>query len=214
MDNIQAQVSKLIEKYQVLYHHRKEISDAICRIINCYRNGKKVMICGNGGSAADSGHIVGELMKGFLKKRPVEGKLRDALLEKNPHLSDEFLSNLQVGLPAINLCESSALLTAFCNDVNPDYIFAQQVLGLGKKGDVLICISTSGNAANVNNAATIAHALGIQVIGLTGETGGRLAKTANLCIQAPARETYQIQELHLPIYHCICAAVEAEFFER
>lgn len=207
-------VATLTTKYPSLYYCAKDIENAIKEIVTCYHRGGKLLLCGNGGSAADCTHIVGELMKGFLKKRPVDGELAQQLMAKNPLVDQTLLGKLQCGLPAINLCESSALLTAYCNDVDPDYIFAQQVFGLGKKGDVLIGLSTSGNAKNVNHAAKIARAMGISVIGMTGETGGQLAKNASICIKVPATETYQIQELHLPVYHAICAAVEDAFFKE
>ena len=152
-------VALLIEKYSELSVCANDIETATEKIIDCYKNGGKLLLCGNGGSAADCTHIVGELMKGFMKKRPVAPKQAEALKAENPLVDDELIANLQCGLPAVNLCESQALLTAFCNDVNPEYIFAQQVFGLGKKGDVLIALSTSGNAKNVNHAARLAKAL-------------------------------------------------------
>lgn len=212
--NFLKEVTELTSRYPNLQPQAEAIEAAAQAIIQCYRNGGKVLICGNGGSAADSTHIVGELMKGFLKKRPVEGVLKEELLKNNAALTEEFLTNLQVGLPAVNLCESAALLTAFCNDVNPDFIFAQQAFGLGKKGDVLIGLSTSGNAENVNNAVLIAKAMGLKTVGLTGAKGGRLAENADLCIRVPETETFKVQELHLPVYHCLCAATEAAFFEK
>ena len=140
-------------------------------------------------------------MKGFLKLRPTNS-------------NNEVVSKLQKGLPAISLCEASALLTAFCNDVDPNLIFAQQVLGLGKKEDILIGISTSGNAKNVDAAVETAKELGITVIGLTGKDGGLLGKKSDISIIAPENETFKIQECHLPIYHAICAAVEENFFKE
>lgn len=205
-------VIELTNKYKNLAVCANEIDKAIEIITNCYKNEGKLLLCGNGGSAADSAHIVGELMKGFLSKRPVDDKKANELKTNNPIIDDEFLANLQCGLPAIDLCESVALLTAFCNDVNPDYIYAQQLFGLGKKGDVLICLSTSGNAKNVNLAATLAKGLGITVIGMTGEKTGLLEKSSDICIKVPETETYKIQELHLPVYHAICDAVEKNFF--
>ena len=205
-------VAELTGKYPQLFFCAKDIETAIKKIITCYNNGGKVLLCGNGGSAADCTHIVGELMKGFMKKRLVSAEQAEALKAKNPLVDDELIANLQCGLPAVNLCESQALLTAFCNDVNPEYMFAQQVFGLGKKGDVLIALSTSGNAKNVNHAARIARAMGISVIGMTGENHSLLEKNSSVCIKVPATETYQIQELHLPVYHAICDAVEREFF--
>ena len=208
------QVTELTARYPALAGQADAVQTACEWVIECYRKGGKVLICGNGGSAADSTHIVGELMKGFLKKRPVEGALRQQLQANNPALQSSFFEKLQVGLPAVNLCESAALLTAFCNDVDPAFIFAQQTFGLGKPGDVLIGLSTSGNAENVNNAVQIAKAMGLKTIGLTGAKGGRLRENAGLCICVPETETFKVQELHLPVYHCICAATEAAFFEK
>lgn len=207
-------VALLIEKYSELSVCANDIETATEKIIDCYKNGGKLLLCGNGGSAADCTHIVGELMKGFMKKRPVTPKQAEALKAENPLVDDELIANLQCGLPAVNLCESQALLTAFCNDVNPEYIFAQQVFGLGKKGDVLIALSTSGNAKNVNHAARLAKALGITVIGMTGERHSTLEINSDLCIKVPATETYKIQEYHLPVYHAICDAVESAFFSE
>ncbi len=207
-------VSLLISKNNKLSCCADDINKAINAIVDCYKNDGKLLLCGNGGSAADSTHIVGELMKGFLKRRPVEGEKAEALKTANPKVDDLLLSKLQCGLPAVNLCESSSLLTAYCNDVDPDYIFAQQVFGLGKKGDVFIGLSTSGNAKNINHAAKVAKALGITVIGMTGNGGGALAENSDICIKAPETETYLVQEAHLPIYHAICAAVEEEFFKK
>lgn len=214
MERFFKEVTELTTRYSALAEQAETVQAAAELVINCYKNGGKVLICGNGGSAADSTHIVGELMKGFLKKRPVEGALKQQLQAKNPELSDSFFEKLQVGLPAVNLCESAALLTAFCNDVDPAFIFAQQAFGLGKPGDVLIGISTSGNAENVNNAVSIAKAAGLKTVGLTGAKGGRLLQNADLCIRVPETETFKVQELHLPVYHCICAAAEAAFFEK
>lgn len=207
-------IEMLIEKYPQLEVAAKDIDLATNKIIECYKKGGKLLLCGNGGSAADCTHIVGELMKGFMKKRPVTEKQAKALKKANPLIDDEFIKNLQCGLPAVNLCESQALLTAFCNDVDPEYMYAQQVFGLGKKGDVFIGLSTSGNAKNVNLAAKIAKALGLTVIGMTGEKESKLSENGDICIKVPETETYKIQELHLPVYHAICDAVEAEFFEK
>jgi len=205
-------ITLLTEKYPELSVCANDVEAAIKAIITCYSNGGKVLLCGNGGSAADCTHIVGELMKGFMKKRHIKPEQADALKAKNPVVDDELIANLQCGLPAVNLCESQALLTAFCNDVNPEYMFAQQVFGLGKKGDVLIALSTSGNAKNANHAARIAKALGVTVIGMTGERHSTLESNSDICIKVPATETYKIQEYHLPVYHAICDAVEDNFF--
>lgn len=207
-------IELLTEKYPELEVVAKDVDKATAAIIDCYKKGGKVLLCGNGGSAADCTHIVGELMKGFMKKRPVSEKQAKALKKSNPNIDDEFLMNLQCGLPAVNLCESQSLLTAFCNDVDPAYMYAQQVFGLGKKGDVFIGLSTSGNAKNVNLAANIAKGLGLTVIGMTGQKDSKLSENADICIKVPQTETYKIQELHLPVYHAICDAVEAEFFDK
>ena len=207
-------VDLLTEKYPELSACANEIDAAIEIITDCYKNGGKVLLCGNGGSAADCAHIVGEFMKGFMKKRPVKPEQIEAFKAENPLVDDELFANLQCGLPAVNLCESQSLLTAFCNDVNPEYMFAQQVFGLGKKGDVLIALSTSGNAKNANHAARIAKAMGITVIGMTGEKSSALEINSSVCIKAPSTVTYQIQEMHLPIYHAICDAVEDYFFSE
>ena len=205
-------INVLTDKYPNLLCCAEDIETAIQKIIACYTNGGKVLLCGNGGSAADCTHIVGELMKGFMKKRKVSAKQGEELKANNPLVDDELLANLQCGLPAVNLCESQALLTAFCNDVNPEYMYAQQVFGLGKNDDILIALSTSGNAKNVNHAARLAKAMGLYVIGMTGEKHSSLAENSDVCIKVPSTETYQIQELHLPVYHAICDAVEDYFF--
>lgn len=207
-------VSLLVKKYPELDFCAEDVDLAIEKIVTCYKNGGKVLLCGNGGSAADCTHIVGELMKGFLKKRPVDNELAAKLKAGYEKVDDELLNNLQCALPAIDLCESISLLTAYCNDVDPNYIFAQQVFGLGKPGDVLIGLSTSGNAKNVNHAARLARGMGLTVIGMTGERPSALSDNAHVCIQVPATETYKIQEFHLPVYHAICDAVEAAFFEK
>ncbi len=153
-------------------------------------------------------------MKGFLKKRPLSDPAREAMLQRNPQIPETFLDRLQVGLPAIALPESTALHTAFCNDVEPELIFAQAVYGLGKPGDVLVCISTSGNSKNVVAAAQIAKGMGLTVVALTGKNGGMLKQIADICIAVPETETFQVQELHLPVYHYLCAETEAHFFSR
>ena len=206
-------LNELLNRYPSLFDCKETIQQAAEALIRCYADGKKVMACGNGGSCADADHIVGELMKGFLKKRPIKESLKKRMLEQYPSLNAELLDKLQCGLPALSLCSLTALNSAVCNDIDPDLIYAQSVFGLGNKGDILICISTSGNAKNVCAAAEIAKASGIHVIGLTGSAGGKLKEIADICICAPEMETYKIQELHLPIYHYLCATVEAYFFD-
>ena len=205
-------IQELITRYPVLSVCRNDIQAAIDTIIHCYEHGGKVLLCGNGGSCADSDHIVGELMKGFLKKRPLSDAQKAAMKARSATLNDSLLNALQCGLPAISLPSLTALNTAFCNDADPELIYAQAVLALAKPGDVLIAISTSGNAKNVFAAVQVAKGLGVTVIGLTGNTGGKLKQYADIAVCVPETETFKIQELHLPVYHTVCAAVEAHFF--
>lgn len=198
-------LNNLIERYPVLKVCKDDINNAYDLLKEMYNNRGKALICGNGGSAADSDHIVGELMKGFYKKRPISGELKAKLGE----LSDK----LQMPLRAISLTNHIALSTAFMNDVAPEMIYAQQVLGYGDMGDCLIAISTSGNSKNVVNAIKAAKALGLNTIGLTGELGGELSVLSDVCIKVPAKLTANVQELHLPVYHTICAMLEDYFFD-
>ncbi|MCL2709167.1 MAG: SIS domain-containing protein [Defluviitaleaceae bacterium] len=207
-----AHIKRLIERHPALAACEAEINAACETLINCYKNNGKLLICGNGGSAADCGHIVGELMKGFLLKRELGRREADAIKKRHPAEAKHLIDNLQGALPAINLTECAALLTAYSNDVASEFAFAQQVLGLGAKGDVLLAISTSGNSKNVINASFVAQAFGLSVIGLTGEPGGALPARCDVAVRVPASNTPDIQELHLPVYHAICAAVEEEFF--
>ena len=207
-------LNELLKRYPSLTEIKDDIVKATDAIIRCYEKGGKVLLCGNGGSCADCEHIVGELMKGFLKLRPISEDKKAEMKANSPIVDDEILSKLQGGLPAISLPSMTALNSAFCNDVDPELIYAQPLLALGNKGDILIAISTSGNSKNVFGAVKVAKALGVTVIGLTGQTGGKLREHSDICICAPETETFKIQELHLPIYHYICAEVEAHFFEK
>lgn len=207
-------LNELMERYPSLTVCKKEIEAAAQAWINCYENGGKLMACGNGGSCADSEHIVGELMKGFLKKRPLSQEQIAEMKKNNPDVEDAWLAKLQGGLPAFALPSFSALNTAFCNDVDPELIYAQPLMGMGKPGDILVCISTSGNSKNVVAAAHVGKALGLQVIALTGETGGKLKNLADICICVPETETFKVQELHLPVYHYLCAETEAHFYSE
>lgn len=206
--------NELIERYPALAECDKEIKMAVDAIVSCYEKGGKLMLCGNGGSCADCDHIVGELMKGFLKLRPIPEERRGEMQAASPELDGELLAKLQCGLPAISLPSICALNSAFCNDVDAELIYAQSLFALAKRGDVLIAISTSGNSKNVFATVKVARALGVTVIGLTGRAGGRLRENADICICVPEDETFKIQELHLPVYHCICAAVEEHFFKE
>ncbi len=187
-------------------------------LVDTYRRGGKLLLCGNGGSAADCDHIAGELLKGFLSHRPLseEDCLTLAnILPEGEADPDLYLlaGQLQGGLPAISLPAQTAALTAVCNDTDPALIFAQLVWALGQAGDTLICLSTSGNSRSVVLAAKAAKAKGLAVVALTGEAESALSALADVTVQAPARETYRVQEYHLPVYHYLCAAVEAEMFE-
>lgn len=205
-------IKELIKRYPALECCKEQIEAARDTLIECYEKGGKLLLCGNGGSSADCDHIVGELMKGFLLKRPINEADKARMRADSPELSDKTLNSLQMGLPAISLTTISALNTAFANDVDPELIYAQSVFALGKADDVLIAISTSGNAKNVCEAARVAGAIGMKVIALTGRDGGKLKSLSDVYVIAPECETYKIQELHLPIYHYICAEVEKHFF--
>jgi D-sedoheptulose 7-phosphate isomerase len=205
-------LDELIVRYPELKDAQDSIQQAADLLIYCFRNHGKLLICGNGGSAADSLHIVGELMKGFSLRRELDVQL----CKKLESLPDAllFTRNLQRALPAIALTCESSLITATANDTDADLIFAQQVLGYGQAGDVLLAISTSGNSRNVVLAAELAHVLDLKVVGLTGCAGGALQQWSDVLISAKTEETYKVQELHLPIYHALCLAVENEIFGR
>ena len=191
---------------------KKEISEAYQILENCYAKEGKLLAAGNGGSAADAEHIVGELMKGFKLPRKPEAGFADKLVKENEELGTVLAESLQGALPAIALDGHPALSTAYMNDCEPLLCFAQQVNGYGKSGDVFLGISTSGNSKNVLYAATTAHAKGMKVIGLTGAKSSKLEQMSDVCIKVPQTETYMIQELHLPVYHCLCLMLEERFF--
>lgn len=192
----------LFERYPQLNICKKDIEKALFLMVDTYKKGGKILVCGNGGSAADADHIVGELMKGFLKARKITDK----------KIPQELREKLQGALPAISLSAHASLMTATINDNDADMVFAQQVYGYAKTDDLLIAISTSGNSKNVVNAVKVAKSLGVKAVALTGETGGTLKDLADTTICAPESETYKIQEYHLPIYHYLCASVEEEIF--
>ena len=195
----------LYNRYPQLRCCEGEIAKAFDLLLTCYKDGGKVLTCGNGGSAADAEHIVGELLKKFRKHRDIDS----AVAAKLP---PELVAKWEGALPAVSLVSMSGILTAFANDVAWETAFAQQVYGLGGPGDVLIALSTSGNSANCVNAALVAKAKGLKVIAMTGAGGGRLGGLADATISVPETETYKIQELHLPVYHALCAAVEDRLF--
>lgn len=205
-------IQSLIKRYPVLGVCQADVRQSVEALLAAFRQGHKLLVCGNGGSAADCEHIVGELMKGFLLERRLEPQKQEQIARMYPDQAQMFTQTLQRAVPAISLCSQTALMTAFGNDVSSQMVFAQQVLGYGCPGDVLLAISTSGNSANILYAAQIARVQGMTVIGLTGESGGKLRAHCDICISVPSAITYQIQELHLPVYHCLCACVENELF--
>ena len=190
----------------------EQVAESAEIIRRALQNGKKVLFCGNGGSAADAEHIVGELMKGFLLKRKIDDVMYAKMKKVCPAEADYLRDNLQGALPAISLVDEIGLNTAFANDQAPDLSFAQQVLGIGNAGDVLLGISTSGNSTNVIYAVQMAKVRDVKSIVLTGRSGGKLKPLADVAICVPDDETYRIQEHHLPVYHMLCIAVESEFF--
>jgi D-sedoheptulose 7-phosphate isomerase len=202
----------LIIRYDALKDCYSVNLDTVNLLVESYKNGNKLLICGNGGSAADADHIVGELMKGFLLPRTLSNDTQEQLNLMFPETADYLITNLQKALPAISLVSQTALITAFANDKAADLLFAQQVLGYGNKGDVLLAISTSGNSKNVIYAAQIAKFKGMRVISLTGASGGHLKELSDVLINVPSEETFIIQEYHLPVYHALCACIENEFF--
>ena len=205
-------LEELIGRYPQLLSVKDEIREASEYLIKCYQKGGKVLACGNGGSSCDADHIVGELMKGFENNRSIGESLKKKLSDINGGRGIYLAEKLQHGLPAISLSAHNALVTAVANDTDANLIFAQQVVGYGNAGDVLIAISSSGNSQNVIDAAITAKAKGMIVIGLTGETGGRMKQFCDVLINVPGRRTLFVQELHLPVYHVLCLIVESHFF--
>lgn len=206
------QLAILTDRYPALRVCADDINTAFEYMKDSYEHGGKLLIAGNGGSAADSEHIVGELMKGFKRPRKLKDVERNGLIDVNEELGTVLADNLQGALPAIALDGHPALTTAYMNDCEPLLAFAQQLNGYGKKGDVFLGISTSGNSKNILYAATVAKAKEIKVLGLTGKMDSKLKQLADVTIQVPQTETYMIQELHLPVYHCLCLMLEDYFF--
>ena len=202
---------QLIERMPELAPCEEAIKAAVKAIVDCHNNGGKILLAGSGGSASDCEHISGEFLKGFLLKRTPEG---EELKRLSDELGEECAMMLQGGIRAIPLVSLSAVSTAFANDVEPTLTFAQEVYALGQKGDVFLGISTSGNSKSTLLAAKVARATGLKIISLTGEGGGKIAEIAHIKIKAPHRETYRIQEYHLPIYHAICADCENIIFGK
>ncbi len=211
---LQKHIDLLMERYPKLKNVERDIIDAYLLMEDSYENGGKLLIAGNGGSAADSEHIAGELMKRFKTPRPVSEIYAEKLKAVDPERGAALAKNLECGLMAIPLVAHEALTTAYINDVDGYGVFAQQLFGYGREGDVFLGISTSGNSQNVMNATVVAKASGIKIIGLTGAQGGELAEVADAVVKVPETETYMIQELHLPIYHCWCLMLEDHFFGK
>lgn len=209
---LEEMLDTLVGRLPALAACKESIGQAYGIMADAYREGRKLLVCGNGGSASDAEHIVGELMKEFRLKRRVYGSQAEALRSVDAQLGDILAEKLQGALPAITLTAHSSLTTAFMNDSEPALVFAQQVNGYGKSGDVLLGISTSGGSKNVLYAAVTAKARGMRTIGLTGAKDSRLAALSDVCIKVPETDTYKVQELHLPVYHCLCMMLEETFF--
>lgn len=207
-------IDNLIKTYPDLEVCRQDLEETCAILKNSISKKGKLLICGNGGSAGDSEHIVGELMKGFISKRPLPDAMRQRFRDAFPEEGDYLADNLQGAIPAISLVSHSALITAFINDVSAETIYAQQVYGYGQETDSLLAISTSGNSANVVRAVQVAKVLGLATIGLTGQKGGKLLELCDVTIRVPRELTHHIQELHLPVYHALCIALEDEFFGK
>ena len=211
-NRLQKNIELLMERYPTLEVCKQDIINAYLIMEDCYERGGKLLVAGNGGSAADSEHIAGELMKRFKIQRPVSDEYAKKLVEIDPERGPDLAKNLERSLMAIPLVAHEALTTAYINDVDGLGVFAQQLMGFGREGDVFLGISTSGNSKNIMNATVVARASGIKVIGLTGAKGGELETVSDVAIKVPETETYMIQELHLPVYHCLCLMLEDRFF--
>ena len=207
-------LNELTDRYPKLQICKDDMKKAYDLLSQCFAGGNKLLVCGNGGSAADSEHIVGELMKGFKSQRKLNDNYKERLKNIDVEMGDKLAENLQGTLPAIALDGHIALSTAYMNDCDPQLCFAQQVNGYGKKGDVLLGISTSGNSKNVVYAAVTAKAKGMIVIGLTGEKNSKMSEMSDVCIRVPETETFKVQELHLPVYHCLCLMLENDFWGK
>ena len=211
-DSAYRHLDTLVARYPALADARADIAAAYELMAASFASGGRLLIAGNGGSASDAEHIVGELMKSFVLPRPMDAAFRTAAQAADPEMGRVLADGLQQGLPAIALNAHTALGTAWLNDCRPELVYAQQVAGYGRSGDVLLGITTSGNSADVRYAAVAARAKGLKVIGLTGASGGRLAPLADVCIRVPETETFKVQELHPPVYHCLCMMLEERFF--
>lgn len=206
-------IDELCIRYPVLSVCKNDIEKAAEALIESFENGGKLLVAGNGGSCADSDHISGELLKSFVKKRRPSAELIDSIRKINPETGDYLADKLQGSLPVVALTNNTALMTASLNDVDGNVMFAQQVNGYGKEGDVFLGISTSGNSKDILYPTVVAKAKGLMTVALTGKDGGKLKGIADICIVVPEQETFKIQELHLPVYHALCLDIE-EYFWR
>lgn len=215
MNNDKYNIDTLIRRYPILKDCQEDIQKAYKLLEDCFSTKHKLLVAGNGGSCADAEHIVGELMKGFKDKRPINNDLANKIKDIDSNNGALLTERLQQGLPAIALNNHQGLNTAIINDVidGGELIYAQQILGYGEENDVFLAISTSGNSTNLYNACLVAKAKGLKTIALTGKDGGKLAKICDVSIIAPENETFMIQELHLPIYHTLCLMLENHFFK-
>ena len=211
---VKNELEELIKRYPQLAVCKKDIEKAYLLLQKTYDKNGKLLIAGNGGSAADSEHIAGELMKRFKITRPINKKLADKLMKIDPERGERLVKNLEMPLRAVPLTSHIAITTAYMNDADATGVFAQQMLGFGNEGDVFLAISTSGNSENIISACVVAKAMGIKIIGLTGEKESKLSKHSDICIKVPETETYKIQELHLPVYHALCLMLESNYFGK
>ncbi|MEN8226755.1 MAG: SIS domain-containing protein [Bacteroidota bacterium] len=211
-ESMDKSLEKMIRRYPALESCKEDIEKACSAVIDCYSNNGKLLLCGNGGSCADADHMVGELMKSFERKRPLPEDSKKSLQSVSAERGGYMADRLQNALPAISLCAHTSLLTAISNDMDANLIYAQQIVGFGRAGDLLIAISTSGNSQNIVDAVITAKARGLTVIGLTGQSGGEMKQYCDIAICVPSKSTPEVQEFHLPVYHTICEIVENRFF--
>lgn len=210
---VKRQLIDLMKRYPSLQVCKKDIEKAYLLLEKAYDSNNKLLIAGNGGSAADSEHMAGELMKRFKINRKIDKKLAEKLKKIDRERGNRLSKNLEMPLRAVPLTSHISITTAYMNDADATGVFAQQMLGFGDKGDVFLAISTSGNSENIISACVVAKALGIKIIGLTGQKDSLLKDFSDVCIQVPETETYKIQELHLPVYHCLCLMLESNYFK-
>jgi D-sedoheptulose 7-phosphate isomerase len=207
-------ISLLCAEYPSLNSLKEDLARAAEMIIDCYEKGGKLLLCGNGGSSADADHLAAELMKSFETKRTLDSSLKKRLSEISVSRGDYLGEKLEHALPAISLVSNSALTSAISNDTGPALVFAQQIVGLGNEGDVLVAISTSGNSSNVVDACITAKALNLNIIGLTGESGGKMKEFCDVVLNVPEKKTARVQELHLPVIHALCRITENHFYNQ